>query len=213
MIRIWGRTNSINVQKAMWAIGELGLEHERFDAGGRFGGLDDDAYLALNPNGKIPTLQDGGAVVWESNAVVRYLAARYGAGSLWPEDPAVRARADQWMDWHVTTLFPELATVFWGLVRTPPARRDNAAIALATKRAGWLYELLDEQLEGREFLAGEGFTMGEIPLGATLYRYFTLEIERPELPNVEAWYARLRQRPAYREHVMVSYEDLRASAN
>ncbi len=211
MLKIWGRTNSINVQKAMWAIGELGLAHQRIDAGGVFGGLDDEAYLARNPNGKIPTLDDDGTVVWESNAIVRYLAGRYGAGGLWPNDPAARARADQWMEWQVSTLYPAFGTAFWGLVRTAPSQRDKAAIELAVKHSGWLFELIDEQLEGREYLAGETFTMGEIPVGATLYRYFTLEIERPELPNVEAWYARLQEREAYRTHVMVSYEDLRVT--
>src|SRR5262245_34169260 len=120
MLRIWGRTSSSNVQKAMWAVGELALAHERIDAGGDFGRLDTDEYARLNPNRRIPTLEDGRVVLWESNVIVRYLAAQYGAGGLWPTDPAVRGVADQWMDWQQTTLGPEMRTVFWGLVRTPP---------------------------------------------------------------------------------------------
>ena len=168
-------------------------------------------YLALNPNAVIPTLEDEGTVVWESHAIVRYLAARYGAGSLWPEDPAIRSRADRWMDWHHTTLYPQLFPVFWGLVRTAEKDRDKTAIALAVKRAGYYYERLDEEMAGQVFVAGNELTMGDIPLGSTLYRYFTLPIERPELPHVEKWYARLQEREAYREHVMVSYEDLQVA--
>jgi glutathione S-transferase len=209
MLKIWGRANSMNVQKAMWAVGELGLAHERIDAGGKFGGLDLPAYLAMNPNKKIPTLDDNGAIVWESGAVVRYLAAKYGSGSLWAEDPVERARADQWMDWMQTTLTPPLTAVFVGLVRTPADKRNKAAIEAAAVELGAAYGVLDRQLQGRKFVAGDRLTMGDIPVGATCYRYFTLPVTRPALPNLEAWYRRLQERPAYRQHVMVSYEDLR----
>ena len=128
MLRIWGRTNSSNVQKVMWVVAELGLAHERIDAGGAFGHLDSPEYLALNPNRLIPTIEDDGTVIWESNAIVRYLAARYGAGGLWAEDPAVRSAADRWMDWQLTTVQPGLQPVFWGLIRTAPDKRDTAAI-------------------------------------------------------------------------------------
>ncbi len=134
MLRVWGRTNSINVQKVMWAVGELGLAHERVDAGGEFGGLDTAAYGAMNPNRMIPVVDDGGTVVWESNAVVRYLAARYGAGGLWPEDPGARSLADRWMDWQLSTAQPAMGPVFINLVRTPPERRDHAAVAAGAER-------------------------------------------------------------------------------
>jgi glutathione S-transferase len=203
MLRVWGRTNSINVQKVMWAVGELGLAHERRDVGGAFGGLDTPEYGALNPNRKVPTIEDGGVVLWESNACVRYLAARYGAGTLWPEDPAKRAMADLWMDWQQTTLVPDMFVVFWGLIRTSEDKRDNAAIQAAAKRLGGIWPMLDDRLATRRFVAGDAFTMGDIPVGAVCYRYFGLPIERPSLPNIERWYERLKERAPYREHVML----------
>jgi glutathione S-transferase len=203
MLRIWGRTNSINVQKVMWAVGELGRPHERIDVGGAFGGLDGAEYRALNANGRIPTIEDDGVVVWESNACVRYLAARYSAGSLWPEDPVTRAAADMWMDWQQTTLLTDMTTVFWGLVRTPEAERDHAAIEAAAGRLGGLWRRLDNHLAGRRYVAGDHFTMGDIPVGATCYRYHQLAIERPKLAAIEAWYGRLQEREPYRTHVML----------
>ncbi len=203
MLRIWGRTNSLNVQKVMWAVGELGLAHERIDAGGAFGGLDTRDYGARNPNRKIPTLDDDGVVVWESNACVRYLAARYGAGGLWPEDPAVRARVDMWMDWQQTTLLADMTVVFLGLIRPPEDQRDQAAITAAAARLGVSWRALDGHLAGRRFVGGDTLTIGDIPVGATCYRYYGLPIERPKLPDVEAWHQRLQQRAAFREHVML----------
>ncbi len=208
MLKVWGRTNSINVQKVMWTVAELGLEHERIDAGGAFGGLDTPAYGALNPNRRVPTIEDddGRVVVWESNSTVRYLAARYDKGGLWPEDPAARARADMWMDWMQTELVPDMTVVFWGLIRTPEEQRDLAAIEAAAKRLGDKWRLLDGWLEaggGRNYVAGNDLTMGDVPVGAACYRYHELPIERPELPRVAAWYARLRERAPFREHVMI----------
>ena len=211
MLKVWGRKTSINVQKVMWVIGELGLEHERIDVGGTFGGLDTESFKALTPHGVIPVLEDGETVVWESNAVVRYLSSKYDDGGLAPSGPDGRAGADQWMDWHATTLYGDFIAVFLGLVRVAPSQRDEAAIAAANQRTGERYRIMDSVLAQRDFMAGDRLTMGDIPLGATLYRYFTLEIERPSLPHLEAYYARLQDRAAYREHVMVSYEDLRVT--
>jgi glutathione S-transferase len=203
MLRIWGRNNSINVQKVMWAVGELGLEHERIDAGGAFGGLDTPAYGKLNPNRRVPVVEDGDVVVWESNACVRYLAARYGVGTLWPEDPGRRARADMWMDWQASSLLPDMTVVFWGLIRTPEAERDQAGIGAAANRLGTTWRILDEHLASRRFVAGDALTIGDIPVGAACYRYFELPIEQPRLPNLEAWYGRLRERAPFREQVML----------
>lgn len=203
MLKVWGRANSVNVQKVMWAVGELGLEHERIDVGGRFGGLDTPEYAAMNPNRRVPTLDDGGTIVWESNACVRYLAARYGAGTLWPEDPAARAAADMWMDWQITALHPDMTVVFWGLVRTPEDQRDVGAINAAAARVGEVWKILDHHLASRPFVAGDALTIGDVPVGAMCYRYHELDIERPKLPNVDAWYARLRERAPYRTHVML----------
>ncbi len=203
MIRVWGRRNSINVQKVMWTIAELGLDHERIDAGGAFGKLDTPEYGRLNPNRKIPVIEDGAVVVWESNAIVRYLAAAYGAGRLWPQEPAARAEADRWMDWQLTELSPLMHPIFWGLVRTPAERRDMAAITEAAAAIGPVWRILDEHLAGRRFVGGDRLTMGDIPVGCAYWRYRNLDVEKPALPHLEAWFARLEERPGYREHVML----------
>jgi glutathione S-transferase len=210
MLKIWGRRNSINVQKAMWTIGELGIEHEHIDAGGPFGGLDTDEFDTMNPNRRVPVIDDDGVVVWESQAIVRYLAAKHGAGNLWPEDPGVRAKSDMWMDWTTNDLQPVfIGGVFWAFWRTPEEQRNWNAIRQGIARSAILFKLLDRHLAGRSFLAGSTLTIGDIAAGAQLYRYFELEIDRPDLPNVEAWYDRLKDRPAYREHVMVPFDDLK----
>ncbi|GBD40776.1 Glutathione S-transferase GstB [bacterium HR39] len=203
MPTVWGRPNSINVQKVMWTVGELGLEHRRIDVGGPFGGLDTEEYGRLNPNRKIPTLVDGDVVVWESNAVVRYLAARYGAGTLWPEDPGERSWADRWMDWQITEVQPHLHVVFWNLIRTPPERRDADAVAKAAEALGRVWGIAEARLAAVPWLGGRRFTMGDIPLGCAYWRYRNLDIPRPDLPRLEDWFARLSERPAYRTHVML----------
>lgn len=203
MLRIWGRSNSVNVQKVLWCADELGTPYDRIDAGGQFGIVNDRAYRALNPNGLVPTLEDQGLVLWESNAIVRYLCAKYGNGTLWPEDPVTRAEADKWMDWQTTTVWPNLRTVFWGLVRTPPERRDMNAIEAARKNTGEILSILDARLAKREYVAGHRLTMGDIPLGAAVYRWMALDVERPPLRNLEAWYGRLAARPPYRKNVML----------
>jgi glutathione S-transferase len=210
MLTVWGRRNSINVQKVMWTACELGLEHQRIDVGGKFGGLDTPEFRKRNPNGLIPVIDDGGVVVWESHAIVRYLAAKYGAGSLWPDDPARRSVSDRWIEWVQTTLQPAfIGGVFWAAFRTPKEQQNPAAIGRNVKRCGELFRMLDRELETRPFLSGPDFAIGDIPAGTQIFRYFELDIERPPLPHVEAWYARLKSRPAYREHVMVPFEDLR----
>jgi len=203
MLKIWGRPNSINVQKVMWTVAELGVAHERFDAGGAFGGLETDAYTALNPNRRIPVVEDGELALWESNAIVRYLAAKYGAGTLWPEDPGLRSLADRWMDWQVTTLLPQLHVIFWGLIRTPEPARDNDKIAAAAEAILPIWDLLDEHLRVRRFVGGPELTMGDIPLGCAYWRYRNLPVEQSSLPNIDHWYSRLEERPGYRQHVML----------
>lgn len=202
MIKIWGRRNSVNVQKALWAADEVGVDWEQVDVGGPFGGLDSAEYGALNPNRRIPTIQDGGTVIWESNVIVRYLAAKYDPGGLWPEDPARRAVADMWMEWVQTTLLADITAVFWGLVRTPPEERDNRAIENSAKSLGEIWSRLDGHLADQPYVAGDDFTMGDIPAGAFAERYYRLDCWRPDLPRLEAWLARLQERPAFREHCM-----------
>ena len=210
MLKIWGRRSSFNVQKVLWLAGELGLAFEHVPAGGDYGGLDAPAFRTLNPHGRIPVLQDGDLAVWESHAILRYLAARYGQGAFWNDDPGVRALADGWMDWAETALQPAfLGGVFWGYYRTPEPQRDWPAINASLAATASLFQLLNAALATRPFLAGEHFTLADIPAGANLYRYYELDIERPSAPNVEAWYGRLKARPAYREHVMIPFDELK----
>lgn len=208
MIQLWGRASSYNVQKVLWTLGELGLAFEHIDAGGRAGGVDTPSFRAMNPNGRVPVLKDGELTIWESQAIVRYLAAQYGSGTLWPEAPAARSHADRWMDWSQAQLQPAVLGLFWALVRTPPAQRDARRIAALTRDSARLYELLDTELSERSFLAGAYFTMADVPAGTSLYRYFAMEIERPDLPNVARWYERLQKRAAFRAGVMIPFDDL-----
>ena len=202
MLKILGRNNSVNVIKVLWCAAELGRDFDRADIGGVFGGNDQPEYLAKNPMGRVPTVEDGDLVLWESQAIVRYLAATHGIGTLWPEDPGERALSDLWMDWYTAHLHPPMTTIFWGLVRTVEANRDNDAIAAAKVEAGKLWSVLDQHLEGRDFVNGRQLTIGDFPAGAAAFRYYSLVEERPAMPNLDRWYAALGERPAYRTHVM-----------
>jgi glutathione S-transferase len=201
MLTIYGRNNSSNVMKVVWAAEEIGVAYVRHDRGGAFGGLDTPEYRAMNPNQKIPTIDDDGFVLWESNAIVRYLGARYGAGGIWPEDLRVRADADRWMDWQQTTVGPPMGVVFWQNARTPPEKRDPALIAQETEKAGAAWAILDDLLRNRPFVAGDKLTMGDIPAGVHVHRWFALPLKRPDLPALSAWYERLKARSAYRANV------------
>lgn len=209
MITLWGRDTSLNVQKPMWALLELGIDFDRIDAGGAFGKLDTAEYGSINPNRRVPTLIDGDLVMWESNACTRYLAARYGAGTLWPEDPSARAHADMWMDWQQTVLIPAFQPIFNELVRVPSAKRNMDMVAAKAKEVGAAMAVLETWLDGRDYILGAAPSMGDIPVGASLYRYFDLPIDRPDLPRVEAYFARLKERQAYRDSAMISYEPLK----
>jgi glutathione S-transferase len=209
MLTVWGRRNSFNLQKVMWLLGELGIEHRHIQAGGQFGGLDTAEFKAMNPHGRVPVIDDAGTIVWESHAVLRYLAARYGDGRFWSDDPAERSESDRWMDWSQTALQPDfLLGVFWGFYRTPESQRNWPTIHDKVALCAQHFKLLDKVLADRPFLCGNTLTLADIPAGTSLYRYFGLEIERPSVPNVEAWYRRLQERRAYREHVMVPFSEL-----
>jgi glutathione S-transferase len=209
MLKVWGRRSSFNVQKVMWLVGELGLAHEHIDAGGRFGGLDEPSFRAMNPHGRVPVIRDDEATVWESHAILRYLAARHGAGQFWSDDPVVRVQIDGWMDWSQTALQPDfLVGVFWGFYRTPEDKRNWPAIRRSLARCVSHFGMLERLLEDRTFLLGEALTLADITAGTSLYRYFELEIERPQLPQVERWYRTLQQRPAFAEHVMIPFAEL-----
>jgi glutathione S-transferase len=209
-LTLWGRLSSCNVQKAMWLLEELALPYAHVNAGGDFGGLDDPAYLAMNPHGRVPTLKDGEVVVWESEAILRYLAARYGAPALWSDDAAERAAVDQWLAWTAAALYRDWIDLFWARVRTPPERQDAETIEALRHRTADRYGFLDSQLAARPYIAGDAFSLADIAAGMTLYRWYEMPIERPALPRLEAWYARLRERPAYRKAVCIPFDDLRS---
>lgn len=209
MLKVWGRKTSVNVQKVMWAVGELGLAHQRFDYGGEFGKLDTPEYIQLNPNRLVPTIDDNGFVVWESSAIVRHLAQRYGRGTLSPSDEQTFAKADAWMDWALSSLYGDIiSTCFIQLVRTPATERNTELVEAAAKRAGEKLAILNRQLTGRTFILGDQITIADIAIGVLMYRYFNLAIPRPPLANVEVWYKRLTQRPAYEAHVMVDFKPM-----
>ncbi len=203
MLKVWGRVNSINVQKVMWTLAELELAHEREDAGGAFGRLDTPEFGVLNPNRKIPVLQDGSLVLWESNPIVRYLANRYGeADKLYPSDAAERALAEMWMDWHVSTVQPSMGPAFWALVRKSDAFSAED-VRQSEKEMAASFQILEDWLIGRDYIMGRALSMADIPIGASTHRWYSLPVERPSLPRVEAYYRRLSERPAYAEHVML----------
>ncbi len=203
MLKIWGRATSSNVQKVMWLCAELSLPHERIDAGGPFGGTREAAYLAMNPNGLVPTIADDDFVLWESNTILRYLANRHAARDWYPVEPRSRAQVEKWMDWSTTTFGPALFNAFWQLVRTPEGERDAALIADSARKTGAVLRIADAQLAGRAFLCGDAPTLADICVGVNLYRWFELPLERPELPALRAWYERLKLRPPYRDVVMI----------
>jgi glutathione S-transferase len=202
MRTLWGRANSSNVMKVIWTLEELKQPYRRVDIGGAFGGNKESKYLAMNPNGLVPTLEeDDGFILWESNAIVRYLAAKHGEGSLWPKDLKVRADADRWMDWVGPVLGPSMTALLFGYYRTPPEKRDAQALDEARKRAAEGWAILDRHLHGRRCVVGDSLTMGDIPAGVLAHRWFSFPIERPDMPNLARYYATLKERPAYVQHI------------
>ena len=200
MLKLWGRINSVNVKKALWCLGELGLAYERTDAGMAHGVVNTPEYRAMNPNGLVPTIEDDGFVLWESHTIVRYLCAKHSMGKLCPAELKVRADAERWMDWAFT-FQNAMRNVFWGLIRTPPEKRDAKAIEEGVKKSNELAGMLDKVLANRPYVAGAAFTMGDIPIGAEVQRWMRVPIERPKLPGIEAWFERLRQRAPFVKHV------------
>ena len=202
MLTIWGRKNSINVQKVLWACDELGLDFDRIDAGLAFGVNNTPEYKRMNPNGLVPVLKDGDFVLWESHVIVRYVARKSGSGKLCPDNLQVAADAERWMDWFATTMWINLRPVFWGLVRTPPEKRDRQAIEASVKALTANFELLDAHLAKHRFVAGDAFTMGDIPVAVGAFRWYNLPITRPSLPNLDRWYALICERPAFQNWCM-----------
>ena len=203
MIKIWGRIDSSNVQKVLWCLSELDIPFERQDWGGKYGGNKNPEYLAINPNGLVPTLKDGDYILWESNSILRYLNAKYGAGKLLPSTPEGMANANRWMDWQLSTFNPVIVPLFFAMVRTAPEKRDPQAIQAALEKTAKTWQIVEDQLAESRFLGGENFSLGDIPLGVWAYRWFNLPIERPPQRRLQNWYERLQQRRGYQTHIMI----------
>ena len=200
MLRILGRLSSVNVQKVVWCVDELGVAYERVDIGGKFGGIDTPEYLAKNPNALVPTIEeDDGFVLYESNAIVRYLAARHPASKLWPEELRRRADVDRWMEWQSTNYTPAMWGAFWQLIRTPADKRDAALVESSRAKSEKLSGILDAHLASRPFVAGDSFTAADIVVGCAAHRWLNLPLGRESRPNLEGWYARMKARPGSRQ--------------
>jgi len=204
MLKIWGRTSSSNVQKVLWGCAEMGIPFERIDAGLHFGRNKDPDYLAMNPMGLVPTVEDGKVVLWESNTILRYLAATRGFEALHPKDPVERAYVERWMDWQSAHLSPPMSVLLFGYYRMPPERRDAGALDTAHSRCIELFRILDGQLkDGRAYLAGTELTLADICNGIFVHRWYNYPVERPRMPHLKAWYDRLATRPGYKMHVLL----------
>jgi glutathione S-transferase len=196
MLKIWGRMSSINVKKVVWTAQELGLDFQRTEAGGLFGVVKTPEYMQLNPNSLVPVIEDDDYVLWESNVIVRYLAAKHASGQMYPTELRERFDAERWMDWQQTTLNPVSRPGFWQLVRTPPEQRNPAVIAESNAAVEALMFTLDMHLAHREFMVGDRFTIADIPLACEVHRWFGLPQPRQSRPHLERWYASLRARQA-----------------
>ncbi len=205
MITVYGRRSSINVQKVLWAVAETGVAFERETVGGAFGGTDTREYRRINPNALVPAIKDGTIAMFESNAIVRYLARRYGKDTIRPRGHRAWALADQWMDWAITTPFVPLSQIFWNKIRVAPEQSNEKLVKTAQKTLAGQLRLADGRLGKKPWLAGRQFTYGDIPLGAMYWRYQNLDIDRPRFKNLDRWYEQLQERSAYREWVMVPF--------
>lgn len=202
MLKLWGRINSLNVQKVLWLLDELDIPFERTDAGLAFGVVNEPRYRALNPNGRVPTIEDEGFVLWESNTIVRYLASKHAPGTLWPTEPRARADAERWMDWASTMIGPVFAPMYQQLIRTPAGKRDAAVIARSVEETNKVFQVLEAHLRDKDFVTGKALGIGDFPVGPFVHRYLALPIERPPVPAIEAYYARLKERPGYARWVV-----------
>jgi glutathione S-transferase len=203
MLEILGRATSSNVQKVVWLCEELDITYERTDIGGPFGGNRAAEYLTLNPNGIVPTIDDNGFVLWESNSIVRYLAEKHGKGTaFWPESLQSRASSNRWMDWALSILGPRHVPVFQGLIRTVEADRNHEQIETSRDLWSAANTVLETWLADHEYLSGETFSIGDIPASPFTYRWFNLNIKREEFPNLKRWHTSVAARPAFKKHVI-----------
>jgi len=205
VLKIWGRTTSANVMKVLWVCTELNEPYERYDVGGPYGGNDKPDYLAMNPNGRVPTVEENGVIMWESNTITRYICTTRRAETLYPSDPGRRTYVERWMDWQLAHCGPAVTPLFMAFVRTPAAQRDPAAIEKSRKAAIPTWQIVEDWLKHQnwDYLAGNDFTIGDIPVAIFARRWFAFEIERPPMPRLEAWFDRIKTRPGFIEHIAV----------
>jgi len=201
VLKIWGRVNSVNVKKVIWCVEELGLPYERIDAGMEHGVVGTPEYQRMNPNARVPTIDDDGFVLWESQAIVRYLCLKHSLGTLCPTDIQKRADADRWMDWNTAHLAGPFREVFWGMVRTAPEKRDLAFIEKNRVVTAKALDIPEKVLGTQPFIAGDRLTMGDFPLGTYVHLWMSMPIERPAHPNLVAYHKRLLERPAFNKGV------------
>jgi glutathione S-transferase len=210
MMRLWGRKSSINVQKVLWCLAELGLKEgkdfERIDAGMQFGIVRSPEFLKLNPNGLVPTLEDDDLVLWESNTIMRYLASQYDKNKRFPSSIATQFNSEKWMDWQVGTLWPVLRPTFIGLTRVPEAEQDHAGIQKAYQDTNQLFALLNQTLESKTYCSGEQFHIGDIVLALCVHRWILLNEtfpkqtgERANLKNINRWLKQLEAETYFQE--------------
>lgn len=213
MIKVWGRATSSNVQCVMWCLNELGLEHERIDAGLMYGVTDTPEYMAMNPNGTVPTIVDGSnPPLWESAAILRYLANNYAEPPFWPIDAVERADVDRWTEWAKVSVQMNFSVpIFWKVVRTEAKHRDAEQLAASIRNLEKFLGIADRRLANHQYLVNDKFTLADIQFGHVLFRYFDVDIERTELPNLQRYYAHLQTLPHYCKHVMVNYDELRVA--
>jgi len=209
MIELWGRKNSYNVQKVLWVLDELKINYAHHDVGSQVGDLETVEFLAMNPRARVPVLIDNGSVIWESNTIVRYLSAAYGANSLWLDNPLQRSYADRWMDWEQATLQPDFMDLFWGFYRKSESKRDGAQIENSKSQCERHFKMLDGHLKQNDFVAGDAFSIGDIPAATGLYRYFEMGIEVEKPANLMAWYQRLSRREAFQRTIMTPFDELK----
>lgn len=213
MIEIWGRRSSSNVQAVLWCLAELNISFTRKDAGYIYGVVDTPEYLEMNPNGTIPTIRDGdgdNTPLWESGAILRYLSNTYAPKSFWPHDPAARAQVDQWAEWAKINFAGKFtAPIFQKLVRTAPSKRDYAAIEAAVVAVDKYLDIAEQHLANNRYLVGDALTLADIQFAHCLYRYYDIDIERPQRNHLKRYFDLLSTRPAYKDNIIVSYEELR----
>jgi len=213
MIKIWGRASSSNVQSVMWCIAELGLEYQRLDAGLHYGVNSTPDYLSMNPNGTIPTIQDGdNPPLWESGSVLRYLANTYASDPFWPSNAIERANVDRWAEWSKVSVQMNFnAPIFWPVVRIAKEQRNDAQLKNSINHFENFLRIADARLAEHEYLVGQDLTLADIQFGHILFRYYEIDIDRTGLPNVERYYKLLTKMPFYQEHVMVDFSELKST--